>query len=130
MLESAKIVAFIPTRDYAKARSFYVDTLGLTFVSEDPFALVVDANGISLRISKVPQLTPHPFTVLGWDVADIEAAVDGLTAKGIVFERYGFPGQDERGIWTAPMVDNHTGGARVAWFKDPEGNLLSVTQFA
>jgi hypothetical protein len=81
-------------------------------------------------VTKAPQYTPYPFTVLGWDVSDIEKAVSELSAKGVSFEKYGFPGQDERGIWTAPAVDNATGGAKVAWFKDPDGNLLSLTEYA
>jgi catechol 2,3-dioxygenase-like lactoylglutathione lyase family enzyme len=130
MLGSARVVAFVPTRDSDKARRFYVDVLGLRFVSDDQFALVLDANGITVRVSKVPEYTPHPFTVLGWDVSDIEKAVSELQGKGVSFERYGFPGQDERGIWTAPAVGNATGGAKVAWFKDPDGNLLSLTKYA
>src|SRR5215831_14864391 len=128
MLGSSKLVAFMPTRNADKAKAFYVDTLGLTFVSDDPFALVVDSNGITIRISKVPEYTPHQFTTLGWEVSDIEETVTSLQKKGVRFEKYGFPGQDERGIWTAPAVDNKTSRARVAWFKDPDGNVLSVTQ--
>ena len=130
MLGSAKIVAFAPTSDYQRAKAFYVDVLGLSFVSEDQFALVVDSNGTKVRISKAPGFTPRNFTILGWEVSDIEETVSQLQAKGVSFENYGLPGQDERGIWTAPAVDNSTSGARVAWFKDPDGNVLSVTQFA
>jgi catechol 2,3-dioxygenase-like lactoylglutathione lyase family enzyme len=130
MLGSAKIVAFVPTRDSEKARRFYVDILGLGFVSDDQFALVLDANGIAVRVSKVPEYTPYPFTALGWDLPDIEKTVSELSARGVSFEKYGFPGQDGRGIWTAPAVDNATGGAKVAWFKDPDGNLLSLTEYA
>ena len=122
MLGSNKLVAFIPTRDAKKARSFYEGMLGLRFVSEDPFALVLEANGVMVRVSKVPEDKPHQFTILGWEVADIDEAVSGLQAKGVRFEKYGFDGQDDRGIWTAP------GGAKVAWFKDPEGNVLSLSQ--
>ncbi len=129
MLGSAKIAAFVPTRNSEKARAFYVDVLGLRYISDDPFALVLDANGIRVRVSKVRDLSPQPFTVLGWEVSDIEKVVSDLVEKGVGFEKYGFPGQDERGIWTAPLVDNATRGARVAWFKDPDGNVLSVTQF-
>lgn len=123
MLSSAKIVAFAPTRDAKAARAFYEGVLGLKLVSEDKFALVFDANGTMLRVTIVPPYTPQQFTVLGWDVADIAATVADLSAKGVEFQRYGMPGQDERGIWTSP------GGAKVAWFKDPDGNVLSVTQF-
>lgn len=123
MLNQAKLVAFIPTIDFAKARSFYEGVLGLRVVSEDPFALVFDANGTMLRVTNVQNLKPQPFTISGWDVADIESAVAGLTQRGVRFEQYGMPGQDERGIWNSPS------GARVAWFKDPDGNVLSLTQF-
>lgn len=129
MLGSAKLGAFVPTRNSEKARAFYVDVLGLRYVSDDRFALVLDANGIQVRVSKVQDFSPQPFTVLGWEVADVEKVVADLAGKGVKFERFGLPGQDERGIWTAPHVDNATGGARVAWFKDPDGNMLSVTQF-
>jgi catechol 2,3-dioxygenase-like lactoylglutathione lyase family enzyme len=124
MLGSKKIMAFVPTRDSNKARSFYEGVLGLRFVSEDPFALVLEANGILVRVAKVPEFKPQQFTILGWQVSDIEEAVSGLQKKGVHFEKYGFDGQDDCGIWTAP------GGARVAWFKDPDGNVLSVSQHA
>jgi catechol 2,3-dioxygenase-like lactoylglutathione lyase family enzyme len=129
MLGSEKLAAFVATTDAEKARTFYVDNLGLRFVSDDQFALVLDANGINVRVSKVREFTPQQFTVLGWEVGDIEKVVSDLAEKGVNFEKYGFPGQDERGIWTAPMVDNATGGAKVAWFKDPDGNVLSLSQF-
>lgn len=122
MLGSTKIVAFVPTRDFKKARGFYEGVLGLRFVSEDSFALEMDANGIMLRIAKVPEFEPHQFTILGWEVSDIQEHVSGLREKGVTFERYGLPNQDERGIWSAP------GGAKVAWFKDPDGNILSLSQ--
>lgn len=99
MLGSAKIVAFIPSMDFAKARAFYAETLGLRFVSEDLFALVLDSNGIMIRVTRVPEFHPHHFTVLGWEVADIEKFVSGLAQMGVKFERYGLPQQDERGIW-------------------------------
>ena len=122
MLDSAEVVAFIATMDTVRARSFYEGVLGLRFVSEDAFALVMDANGTTLRIAKVHEFTPAPFTVLGWKVADIAQVISGLRKKGVQFERFGFLQQDEVGIWSAP------GGAKVAWFKDPDGNLLSITQ--
>ena len=122
MLASQKIIAFVPTTDYAKSKSFYADVLGLTLVSEDPFAMVFDANGIMLRVVKAGKFTPQQFTVLGWEVSDIEKIVAELSKKGVKFEQYGMPGQDEQGIWSAP------GGAKVAWFKDPDGNVLSVSQ--
>lgn len=122
MLDSAKLVAFAPTSDFDKARRFYEGVLGLKFLSQDGFALVMDANGTMVRIAKVGKFTPAQFTILGWQVDDIEAAVTSLRGRGVRFER--FPGmqQDKAGIWTAP------GGARVAWFKDPDGNILSVSQ--
>ena len=123
MLGSAKIVAFAPTRDAKKARAFYEQVLGLKLVSEDQFALVFDANGTMLRVTIVPKYTPQQFTILGWDVKDIARTVTELSSKGVEFQQYGIPGQDKRGIWKSPS------GAQVAWFKDPDGNVLSVTQF-
>jgi len=129
MLNSAKICAFVATTDSERAKAFYVNTLGLKFVSDDQFAMVLDANGITVRVSKVAKLTPQQFTVLGWEVSDIKKCVTDLSKKGVMFEKYGFPGQDDDGIWTAPAVDNATGGAKIAWFKDPEGNVLSLAEY-
>jgi len=122
MLASAKIVAFVATTDFDKARSFYEGVLGLKFVANDGFALVMEANGVAIRIAKVGKFTPAQFTVLGWAVQDIAETVSTMEKNGVKFER--FPGleQDALGIWTAP------GGAKVAWFKDPDGNILSVSQ--
>ena len=122
MLSSNKIVGLVPITDAARAKTFYADKLGLNFISEDPFALVFDANGNVLRLTKMKEFTPQRFTILGWEVPDIEAAVRQLMANGVKFERYEFVKQDELGIWTAP------GGTRVAWFLDPDGNNLSVSQ--
>ena len=122
MLGSTTIVAFVPTRDAEKARAFYEGVLGLHFVKDDGFALVFDANGIMIRVAKAPEFKPLPFTILGWQVSGIENVVRELHNKGVRFEIFGFPKQDELGIWTAPTGD------RVAWFKDPDGNLLSVSQ--
>ena len=122
MLSKSKIIAFIPTRDAKIARSFYEGTLGLRFVSNDQFALVLDANGIMVRIAATQNFTPAPYTILGWEVSKIENVVTALREKGVEFSRYEFLNQDPLGIWSAP------GGARVAWFKDPDGNLLSLTQ--
>jgi len=122
MLTDAPLMAFIATADPARARAFYEGVLGLRFAADEPFALIFDCAGTTLRVQKVPAVTPAPFTALGWVVDDMAAAVDGLAARGVAFER--FPGmpQDERGV----MVFGD--GARVAWLKDPDGNLLSVTQ--
>ena len=123
MLGNTPIIGFIPTLDFDKARAFYVDVLGLRFVENDGFAMVLDANGTMIRVAKVqPDFKPAMFTILGWKVSDIENVVSAMTAKGVVFERYGFFEQDALGIWSAP------GGAKVAWFKDPDGNTLSVSQ--
>jgi catechol 2,3-dioxygenase-like lactoylglutathione lyase family enzyme len=124
MLGSHKLMAFAPTLDANKARSFYEGVLGLSVLSQDNFALALDANGIMLRVTNVPpSFKPQPFTILGWQVPDIAQSVSGLRQKGVRFEMFGMPTQDAEGIWTAP------GGAKVAWFKDPDGNILSLTQF-
>ena len=123
MLGDCDIVAFLATSDTARAKSFFVDTLGLDFVSEDPYAIVFDAHGTTLRVQKSEKVEPRPGTVLGWHVPDIEAAVKQLNKAGVGFERYEGFGQDDLGIMTFP------GGARVAWFKDPDGNLLSIDQY-
>ena len=122
MLGSNHIVAFVPTTDSNRARTFYEGVLGLKFVADDGFALVLDANGIMIRVAKVQQFTPAQFTILGWQVNGIKKVVAEMQAKGVQFERYGFPQQDELGIWTAPE------GSKVAWFKDPDGNVLSVSE--
>lgn len=123
MLNTGKVVAFVPTADATKARSFYEGILGLRAVSEDRFALVLDANGTMLRVTNVQNFNPQQFSILGWDVTDIDEAVSRLNQRGVRFENYSMAGQDELGIWTSPS------GARVAWFKDPDGNVLSLTQF-
>ena len=123
MLASAALMAFAATTQPAKARAFYEGTLGLRVLSDDDFALALDAHGTHLRIQKVSELAPAPFTALGWHVADIATVVDGLRARGVSFRAFPGMGQDERGIWLAPS------GAQVAWFQDPDGNTLSLTQF-
>jgi catechol 2,3-dioxygenase-like lactoylglutathione lyase family enzyme len=123
MHPTAKLIGFIPTRDAARTRVFYESTLGLRFVSDDNFALVFDSNGTMIRIVRVPDFTPFPFTLLGWYVPDIDAAVADLTAKGVQFVRYTFLEQSPTGVWTAPG-----NAAKVAWFPDPDGNLLSLSQ--
>jgi catechol 2,3-dioxygenase-like lactoylglutathione lyase family enzyme len=124
MLGATNIVAFVPTKDSEKARAFYEGVLGLRFVKDDGFAIVFDANGIMIRVAKMKEFTPAPFTILGWQVSGIEDVVRGLQKKGGHFEIFGFFKQDELGIWTAPTGD------KVAWFKDPDGNILSVSQHA
>ena len=123
-LASAKAMTFIVTRDRAKAVAFYRDVLGFKFVGEDDFAAVFDVNGTMLRISTRDNFTPQPHTVLGWEVHDIVSTVTALKASGVKFNVYKGLGQDELGIWAAPG-----GAARVAWFLDPDGNNLSLTQF-
>ena len=122
MLGSTNIVAFVPIKDSEKARGFYEGVLGLRFVKDDGFALVFEANGIMVRAAKMKEFTPAQFTVLGWQVSGIEDVVRVLAKKGVHFEIFGFFKQDELGIWTAPTGD------KVAWFKDPDGNILSVSQ--
>jgi catechol 2,3-dioxygenase-like lactoylglutathione lyase family enzyme len=123
MLGDKTIIAFVATADAAKARPFYEETLGLKVKSVEQYAIVFDANGIELRMSLVQKMTPAPYSILSWMVPDIRAAVIALSEKTVHFERYDWFTQDEWGIWTAP------GGAQVAWFKDPDGNLLSLSQF-
>jgi predicted enzyme related to lactoylglutathione lyase len=123
MLGSDKLVAFVGTLDQKRAKEFYQHTLGLSLLSEDAFALVFVVAGTMLRVTTVPELRPAKFTVLGWQVADIGEAANQLQRSGIKLERYEGIRQDETGIWTAP------GGAKIAWFKDPDENILSLTQF-
>lgn len=122
MLSNEKLMAFVSTTNADKARAFFRETLGLRLVSEDGFALVFDANGAPLRVALAKEIQPAPYTVLGWMVKDIRATVTQLTKAGVKFEVFGFFKQDELGIWAAP------GGDQVAWFKDPDGNILSVSQ--
>ncbi len=121
MLSNQRLVAFISTRDVERAKAFYGTTLGLPLIHSDPVALVYGANGTKIRIQVVKEVTPHPFTALGWDVENMETTVRSLMDRGVTFER--FPGmvQDDLGIWKAPS------GTRVVWFKDPEGHLLSLS---
>jgi predicted enzyme related to lactoylglutathione lyase len=122
MLGENSFVAFVATTDGNRARQFYGEVLGLKVISDDSYAVVCDAGGTTLRIQKVESFRPQGFTALGWDVADIEATVDRLAARSVQFERFQGMEQDARGIWKAPS------GARVAWFKDPDGTVLSLTQ--
>lgn len=122
MLGPHKLVAFVAVCDLARARDFYRDILGLPLVSEDGFALVFDAAGTALRVTRVEERAPAEYTVLGWQVQDITEAARALQNAGVSLKRYPGMQQDELGIWNSP------GGARVAWFKDPDGNTLSITQ--
>jgi len=119
-----RVVTFLLTANPEAALAFYRDTLGYKYLRDDGFALVFDWSGVMLRIGKVKECTPAPNTVLGWECRDIVESHDGLAAKGITFEHYPGMGQDERGIATFPTGD------KVAWFKDPDGNVLSVSQHA
>jgi len=122
-LSDQGIIGFVATSDADRAKKFYRDTLGLPLVSEEmPFALVFDAHGTMLRVTVVEKVVPAGYTVLGWQVPNIAAAAEALSQAGVRFERYAGMQQDEFGIWRSP------GGASVAWFKDPDGNTLSISQ--
>ena len=123
MATLSKIVGFLTTTKPDEARKFFGETLGFRFVADDDFALVFDANGTTIRVAKARAFTPAQGTVLGWEVDDIRAAVRELAARGVHFEQFNLPflKQDELGVWTAP------GGDEVAWFKDPDGNVLSIS---
>jgi catechol 2,3-dioxygenase-like lactoylglutathione lyase family enzyme len=124
MLSSGKLVGFVATTDYEKARAFYEGKLGLEFVGLDQFALVMRTGEHKIRIAKVPNCTPLQGTVLGWEVDDVEAVVLWLRGRGVATEKYPFVADQELGIWTAPSGD------KVAWFKDPDGNVLSLSHHA
>jgi catechol 2,3-dioxygenase-like lactoylglutathione lyase family enzyme len=121
VLISGKMVGFIATTDYDKSRAFYEGKLGFEFISQDEFALVVRAGDHHIRISKVPGFAPFHGTVLGWEVNNIEAVVTWLRDQGVSTEKFAFVPDQELGIWAAPSGD------KVAWFKDPDGNILSVS---
>jgi catechol 2,3-dioxygenase-like lactoylglutathione lyase family enzyme len=121
MLQGAQFVGFIPVRDLAVARAFFVDTLGLTFLYQDEYALAVDANGTTVRINQVRDLRPQPFTIAGWSVNDVAATVDQMNSAGVSFKRFAGMEQDDRGIWHTPDGD------LVAWFADPDDNVLSIS---
>ncbi len=123
MLKFAKPVCFVATSKPAAAKRFYGKVLGLPLVEDNPFAIVFDAGGTMLRVQKVQAVSAAPYTALGWEVFDIQKAVEHLRKKGIRFEIYAGLGQDKTGVWRSPS------GAHVAWFKDPDDNVLSLTQF-
>jgi catechol 2,3-dioxygenase-like lactoylglutathione lyase family enzyme len=122
MLASSKIIGFVPTKDSVKARGFYEGILQFEFVSDDMFALVMKAGETMLRIGKVQDFTPAPYTVLGWEVSNIEEVAKWLQKRGVTLEKFPFVQDKELGIWTTPNGD------KVAWFRDPDGNVLSVSQ--
>jgi catechol 2,3-dioxygenase-like lactoylglutathione lyase family enzyme len=122
MVSESEVMGFIPTKDVARARAFYEEKLGLRFISNDQFALVVESHGTLIRITKINEFTPAPFTILGWRTQNIEDEVQSLSARGVSFQRYPGMAQNNLGIWDSPS------GAKVAWFKDPDGNVLSISQ--
>lgn len=122
MLRLQKLIAFVATRELGRAKAFYRDILGLRLVGEDGFALVFDVNGTMLRVTRVPEVVSAKYTVLGWQVPDIEETARYLQKAQVQPERYSGMEQDELGIWKSPS------GARIAWFRDPDGNTLSITQ--
>ena len=122
MLASGKLVGFVPTKNSKRAREFYEGKLGFKFVSDDQFALVMQAGKSMIRIVKGAKFTPAQYTVMGWEVTDVEAMVKWLNKRGVTFEKYPFVEDQKLGIWTTPNGD------KVAWFKDPDGNVLSLSQ--
>lgn len=123
MLNASQLVGFVATTKPEAARQFYGQTLGLPLIEDGPYALVFSANGTMVRVQKVGRVTPAGYTALGWAVADIRDVMARLAERGVAFERYEGMGQDERGVWRSPS------GAAVAWFRDPDGNILSLTQY-
>jgi predicted enzyme related to lactoylglutathione lyase len=122
MLINETLKTFVPTVKPQEAKAFYRDRLGLTLLGEDDYGIEFDSGGTLLRVITVKELKPHEFTILGWNVKDIKATIRSLNEKGVVFEKYDFLSHDDQGIWTSPN------NSRVAWFKDPDGNVLSVSQ--
>jgi catechol 2,3-dioxygenase-like lactoylglutathione lyase family enzyme len=122
MLGAGKMMGFVPTKDYERARAFYEGKLGFEFVSLDQYALVMRVGGHMVRIVKIGNFTPLQGTILGWQIKDIEAVAAWLRASGVATEKYPFVQDKDLGIWTTPNGD------KVAWFKDPDGNVLSISQ--
>lgn len=122
MLANATVTALVGTMQKEASTAFYRDTLGLKFLRDDGFAAVFQGKNANVRVSRVPAIAPAAYAVLAFEVDDIDKVVDGLTAKGVLFQRYGFFVQDAKGVWSAPD------GTKVAWFHDPDLNLLSVVQ--
>lgn len=123
-LRGARLMAFAGATDLERARDFYAGTLGLEVDHQDGFACQFRCGDTLLRVTRVDEVVPAPYTVLGWRVEDIESSIRELAARGVEFQRYDALSQDELGAWSAP------GGARVAWFRDPDGNTLSIAQIA
>ena len=122
MLSAGKLIGFVPTKDSNRSREFYEGKLGFKFVRDDQFALVMQAGESMIRIVKGAKFTPAQYTVMGWEVTDIVAMVKWLNGRGVTFEKYPFVQDQKSGIWTTPNGD------KVAWFKDPDGNVLSLSQ--
>ncbi len=122
MLHDSPVIGFIPTEQPERAKAFYRDTLGLRLIEDTPFALVFNANGVMLRVTRVQEVVAAPYTVFGWKVNDIVTKTGQPAAHGVVFERYPGIEQDARGVWASPD------GAHIAWFKDPDGNTISLVQ--
>jgi catechol 2,3-dioxygenase-like lactoylglutathione lyase family enzyme len=119
---NGRLIGFAPITDGERAKAFYEGVLGLTFVADDGFALIFRSGTNMVRLAKMSEVKPAQFTVMGWETTTIVDDVQALTAKGVSFLRYGFMEQDALSIWTAP------GGDKVAWFTDPDGNVLSLSQ--
>ena len=118
-----KPVLFLATANAERSRAFYERVVGLKFAGDEPYALVFQIGDSMLRIQKVDRVPKLSHTLLGWDVRDIRSTVAALSKAGAVFQRYEGLDQDDIGVWRSP------GGALVAWFQDPDGNTLSLTQF-
>ena len=123
MLATSDVIAFASTTDLARARAFYETALGLPVVDENAYVCVLNAHGTMLRITAVAEVARPGYTVLGWRVADIRQSVAQLESRGVMFARYDGMGQDAQGVWTTPSGD------RIAWFRDPDENVLSLTEF-
>jgi catechol 2,3-dioxygenase-like lactoylglutathione lyase family enzyme len=122
VLETSPLVAFAPATDLDRAQAFYAGVLGLPLVERSPYACVFAAAGTTLRVTLVGATAEAPYTILGWEVPDISVTVGALALAGVIFLRYDGMAQDDQGVWTTPD------GARIAWFPDPDGNVLSLTQ--
>ena len=124
MLNSSRLIGFVATAMPEKARRFYEESLGLPLIEDGPYALVFGANGTIIRVQKVSKVEPAAYTSLGWAVDDIDETITQLTKRRVKFERYEGLTQSDKGVWHSPN------GAAVAWFKDPDGNILSITQYS